>query len=160
MKARDSADNRILTEIQEDGRLSNAKLAEAISMSETPTWRRLRKLEEDGYIVSYQANLDRRKMGFGVLAFVQITCIQHDKTATVAFENIILSSPNVLSCHNTTGQDDYLLQVIAANLDDYSAFVEDTLRQLPGVSAIRSNLSMREIKSTTRLPVGSAICKE
>lgn len=72
----------------------------------------------------------------------------------------MLSSPNILSCHNTTGQDDYLLQVVAANLGDYSAFVENTLRQLPGVSSIRSNLSMREIKSTTRLPVGLAVGTE
>lgn len=149
----DRTDTLILKRMQEDGRLSNAKLSGELAMSETPCWRRLKRLEELGYIQSYQANLDRRKLGLGVLAFVQLTCTQHDRETTRAFEDIVEASDYVLSCHNTTGEADFLLQVVAKDLDDYSRFVDEELRKLPGVSGIRSNISLRELKSSSRLPV-------
>lgn len=111
-------DIEILNLLQKDGRLSNAKLASQVSLSETPCWRRLRKLEEEGYIQNYQANLDRRKLGFGVMAFVQLTYTEHDEQTTSDFEAVIVNSDNVLACHNTTGEADFLLQVVAKDLDD------------------------------------------
>ncbi len=153
MSKMDGVDIDILARLQRDGRLSNAKLAAALSLSETPCWRRIKRLEEEGYIESYQANLDRRKLKFGVMAFVQLTCVEHDEQTTATFEEIIQGCDNVLSCHNTTGEADFLLQVVAKDLDDYSRFVDKVLRKLPGVSAIRSNLSLRELKSSNRLPI-------
>ena len=146
-------DYDILWRMQRDGRLTNAKLANELAMSESPCWRRLKRLEEEGYIESYQANLDRRKLGFGVLAFVQLTCTEHDSETTAAFETVIQNCDQVLSCHNTTGDADFLLQVVAKDLDDYSQFIDNTLRKLPGVSAIRSSLSLRELKASSRLPI-------
>lgn len=153
MKALDKVDMAILGQLQIDGRLSNAKLAQTLSLSETPCWRRLKRMEDEGIIASYQANLDRKKLGFGVMAFVQLTCIKHDPETTKLFESIIDASANVLSCYNTTGEADFMLQVVAKDLDDYSAFVERVLRKLPGVSSIRSNISLREMKSSSRLPI-------
>ena len=153
MTVLDKVDTDIVRYMQQDGRLTNAKLATQVSLSETPCWRRLKRLEEEGIITDYQANLDRRKLGFGVMAFVQLTCHQHDEQTTLAFEHIIQQCDNVLSCHNTTGSADFLLQVVARDLDDYSRFVDRVLRKLPGVSAIVSNLSLRELKASTRLPV-------
>ena len=153
MKNLDKVDQAILAHLQQDGRLTNAKLASRLSLSETPCWRRLKRLEQEGYIDGYQANLDRRKLGFGVLAFVQLSCTVHDQTSTREFEEIILNSNNVLSCHNTTGEADFMLQVVARDLDDYSVFVENVLRKLPGISAIRSNISLREVKASNRLPI-------
>ena len=147
-------DNDILWHMQRDGRLTNAKLANELALSESPCWRRLKRLEEEGYIESYQANLDRRKLGFGVLAFVQLTCTEHDCQTTAAFEEVIQNCDQVLSCHNTTGDADFLLQVVAKDLDDYSQFIDNTLRKLPGVSSIRSSLSLRELKASSRLPIG------
>ena len=149
----DRVDAEILDMLQENGRLSNAKVAERLSMSETPCWRRLKRLEQDGVIAGYQAVLDRRTLGLGVMAFVQLECAEHTEAATKEFQKIIQSSPNVLSCHNTTGEADFLLQVVAKDLDDYSRFVESVLRRLPGVSSIRSNISLRELKSSNRLPI-------
>ncbi|MCW8885570.1 MAG: Lrp/AsnC family transcriptional regulator [Motiliproteus sp.] len=149
----DRVDIGILDRLQKDGRLSNSKLAVDLSISETPCWRRLKRLEQDGYIEGYQANLNRRKLGIGVMAFVQITCTVHDEITTRAFEKIIESSDKVLSCHNTTGDADFILQVVANDLDDFSRFVEQVLRKLPGVSALHSNLSLRELKSSSRLPL-------
>jgi len=143
----------ILGHLQRNGRMTNSKLAAELSLSETPCWRRLKKLEDEGYIESYQANLDRRKLGYGVMAFVQLTYIEHDEDTTKTFEEVIQNCDNVLSCHNTTGEADFLLQVVAKDLDDYSRFVDKVLRKLAGISAIRSNISLRELKSSSRLPL-------
>jgi DNA-binding Lrp family transcriptional regulator len=153
MNALDSTDIAILRALQQDGRLTNARLAEQVALSETPCWRRLKRLEADGYIGAYRADLNRRKLGFGVVAFVQITLGDHAGDAPLQFEQRVAAMPEVLSCHNVTGESDYLLQVVAADLDTYGVFVRDTLRRLPGVSAIRSNLSLREIKSSHALPL-------
>lgn len=124
MEQLDRIDRGMLDMLQQDGRVSNARLAEAFSLSESSCWRRLRRLEEAGLIAGYHARLDRRKLGFGVMAFVQIVCTQHGEEVTAEFERLIEASPNVLACDNTTGEADFLLQVVAADLDDYSHFVE------------------------------------
>ncbi|WP_235871870.1 Lrp/AsnC family transcriptional regulator [Pelagimonas phthalicica] len=149
----DTVNAQILELLQSDGRMTNAKLAENLNMSETPCWRRLKKLEETGIIEGYQAHLNRRKLGLGVMAFVQLSCSEHDQAATAEFQRIIEVTPNILACHNTTGEDDFLLIVVARDLDDYSAFVDTTLRRLPGVTSIRSNLSLKEMKASSKLPV-------
>ncbi|WP_374244024.1 Lrp/AsnC family transcriptional regulator [Zoogloea sp.] len=153
MDALDSTDIAILRALQRDGRLTNARLAEQVALSETPCWRRLKRLEADGYIAAYRAELNRRKLGYGVVAFVQITLGDHAGDAPLQFEQRVAAMPEVLFCHNVTGESDYLLQVVAADLDAYGIFVRDTLRRLPGVSAIRSNLSLREIKADHSLPL-------
>lgn len=153
MDALDSTDIAILRALQRDGRLTNARLAEQVALSETPCWRRLKRLEADGYIAAYRAELNRRKLGYGVVAFVQITLGDHAGDAPLQFEQRVAAMPEVLFCHNVTGESDYLLQVVAADLDAYGMFVRDTLRRLPGVSAIRSNLSLREIKADHSLPL-------
>ncbi len=157
MDALDKVDADMVDRLQRDGRLSNAKLAEQLGVSEASCWRRQKRLEEAGVIDGYQAILNRRKLGGGVMAFVQIVCTQHSEEVTAAFERIIQACPQVLSCHNTTGEADFLLQVVARDLDDYSRFVEKVLRKLPGVSSIRSNLSLRELKTTNRLPISDLL---
>jgi len=153
----DKADIAISERLQRDGKLSNVKLAEQLSLSEASCWRRQRRLEECGVIEGYQAILNRKKLGLGLKAFVQISCTDHSEEATATFEKIIQAAPQVLSCHNTTGEADFLLEVVARDLDSYSRFVETVLRKLPGVSSIRSNLSLREMKTTHRLPVSELL---
>ncbi|MGG5238515.1 Lrp/AsnC family transcriptional regulator [Pseudomonas lurida] len=153
----DKVDIAISERLQRDGRLSNVKLAEQLSLSEASCWRKQKRLEEYGVIEGYQAILNRRKLGLGVMAFVQISCSDHSEEATEKFEKIIASAPQVLSCHNTTGEADFLLQVVARDLDSYSRFVEKVLRKLPGVLSIRSNLSLREMKTTHRFPVAELL---
>lgn len=153
MTALDKVDIAIANRLQQDGRLSNARLAEQLALSEASCWRRQKRLEEMGVIEGYKAILNRRKLGIGVMAFVQIVCTQHSEEVTAAFERIIQASPNVLACHNTTGEADFLLQVIARDLDDYSRFVEKVLRKLPGVLSIRTNISLREMKVMNKLPI-------
>ncbi|BAK76873.1 transcriptional regulator, AsnC family [Pseudogulbenkiania sp. NH8B] len=149
----DTTDRTILRLLQQDGALSNPKLAEQLSLSVTPCWRRLKRLEDEGYIKDYQANLDRRKLGYDVLAFVSVSFAVHADEAPNRFEEAIRDRPEVLACHKITGAADYLLQVVAENLDGYSDFVENVLRKMPGVHSIQSSLALREVKSSSRLPV-------
>ena len=149
----DAADRTILRLLQQDGTLSNPQLAEQLSLSVTPCWRRLKRLEDEGYIKDYQANLDRRKLGLDVLAFVQIRFGTHGGNEPNAFEAAMRTQPQVLSCHKITGDADYLMQVVATSLDAYSDFVENVLRQMPGVASIHSSLALREVKAGSRLPV-------
>ncbi|WP_018152823.1 Lrp/AsnC family transcriptional regulator [Leeia oryzae] len=149
----DDTDRTMLRLLQQDGSLSNPKLAEHVSLSVTPCWRRLKRLEDEGYITGYQANLDRRKLGLSILAFVQVTFGMVTDASIQRFEEVIQAYPEVLSCHKITGNADYLLQVVATDLDAYSDFVENVLRAMHGISLIHSSLAMREIKSSSRLPL-------
>jgi len=150
--ALDETDKTILRLLQQDGSMSTLRLAEQVSLSVTPCWRRLKRLEEEGYIRDYQANLDRRKLGFDVLAFISVRFGQVGGQEPDHFDQLVRQNPQVLYCHKVTGDADYLLQVVAENLDDYGRFVE-MLRHIPGVYAIHSNLALGEIKASSRLPV-------
>ena len=149
----DEQDCHILNALQSDGRQSIASLAEQLNLSETPCWQRVRRLESSGHILGYQARLDRRKLGYGVLAFAQISFGDHAGDAPERFEREIAAIPEILSCHNVSGECDYLLQIVASDLDAYGCFVRDVLRRLPGVTAIRSNLALREVKASQHYPI-------
>jgi len=151
--ALDETDLDILRALQADGRLSNAKLAEKLALSETPCWRRLKRLEAEGFLEGYQANINRKKLGYGVVAFAQVTLGNHAGETPLLFEKYVASMPEILSCHNVTGDCDYMLQIVAENLETYGTFVRDKLRKLPGVTSIQSSLSLREVKSSTTLPI-------
>lgn len=148
----DDTDRAILRLLQQDGTMSSSKLAEHLSLSVTPCWRRLKSLEGAGYIKDYQANLDRRKLGYGVFSFINLSFSSVGNDMPNRFEEMIKDCANVLSCHKITGNADYLLQVVAEDLDRYSDFIE-MLRTVPGIHSIHSNLALKEIKATTRLPV-------
>lgn len=152
VEALDVVDKAILQHLQRDGAMSTPKLAEQLSLSVTPCWRRLKRLEEEGYILGYQANLDRRKLGLDVLAYVSLRFGNVGDQEPNRFEALIRDHEQVLSCHKITGEADYLLVVLARDLDDYSAFVEQ-LRAVPGISAIHSNLALREVKASSRIPL-------
>ncbi|WP_086478874.1 Lrp/AsnC family transcriptional regulator [Oceanospirillum sanctuarii] len=149
----DETDRKILALLQQDGRLTNAKLAEQLNLSETPCWRRLKRLESEGYIEGYQARLNRHKLGLGVIGFAQVTFGDHSGQAPIDFEHKMAQMPEILSCHNVSGDCDYILQIVADDLESYGDFVRDKLRILPGISSIRSSLSLREVKAGVRMPV-------
>lgn len=148
----DETDLKILKILQENGRLSNAELADRVALSAAPCWKRLRRLEADGFISGYQAILDRRALGYEIVAFVNISLDSHTEKTCRAFEAGVMAMPEVVACHNTTGQHDYLVQIVAKNFDTFSSFVLNRLRSLPGVKELLSTISMRELKSTSRLP--------
>jgi Lrp/AsnC family transcriptional regulator, leucine-responsive regulatory protein len=149
----DRLDRAILSALQTDGRMPNARLAETVGLSETPCARRLKRLEQAGYIERYRAVLSRKVLGYGVVGFVSVRFAVHDRALADRFEREVLAIERILSCHNVSGTADYILQVVARDLDDYGTFMRDQLRSLPGVTSVESALSLREVKAESSLPL-------
>ena len=150
----DRYDLALLRELQADARLSNAELAERIGLSPAPTWRRVRRLEERGYITGYRAVIDRRRIGLGVLAFVRVDAERNNAQATRELEDRIRSLPEVVACHYISGAGTFELQVVATDLEAYSRWAMDTLFKLPNVKDIHTSFSLGEVKSGAALPLG------
>jgi Lrp/AsnC family transcriptional regulator, leucine-responsive regulatory protein len=151
--ALDRYDVLILRELQHDARLSNAELATRIGLSAAPTWRRVKWLEEQGYITGYRAEIDRRKIGLGVLAFVRVDAERNNGLATRALEDAIRKLPEVIACHYISGTGTFELQVMATDLDAFSRFSIDTLLNLPNVKDIHTSFSLGEVKAGAALPL-------
>ena len=149
----DRYDVAILRELQADARLSNTELAARIGLSAAPTWRRVRWLEEQGYITGYRAEIDRRKVGLGVLAFVRIDAERNNADATRALEQTIRGLPEVVACHYISGAGTFELHVVATDLDAYSRWAMDTLFKLPNVKDLHTSFSLGEVKAGGALPL-------
>lgn len=149
----DRLDRRILEALQRDARLSNVELAEAIGLSPSPCLRRVRLLEEAGVISGYHAALDRNAVGLGLTVFVGVKVGPHHDEAATAFREAVVQLPEVVSCHLVSGEADFLLQVVVADLPAYERFLLGTLLKLPGVSDIRSNFAIATVKAQTALPL-------
>ena len=152
--ALDRFDIAILRALQQDARLSNAELATRIGLSAAPTWRRVRWLEEQGFITGYHAEIDRRKIGLGVLAFVRIDADRNNADATRGLEEAIRRIPEVIACHYISGSGTFELQVMATDLDAFSRFALDVLMALPHVKDLHTSFSLGEVKSGGALPLG------
>jgi DNA-binding Lrp family transcriptional regulator len=150
----DRYDVAILGELQRDARLSNAELATRIGLSAAPTWRRVKWLEEQGFITGYRAEIDRRKIGLGVLAFVRVDAERHTASATRDLEAAIRKLPEVVACHYISGTGTFELQVLATDLDAFSRFATGSLLELPHVKDIHTSFSLGEVKAGGALPLG------
>ncbi|MEO7245837.1 MAG: Lrp/AsnC family transcriptional regulator [Rubrivivax sp.] len=151
--ALDRYDIAILCELQREARLSNIDLAARIGLSAAPTWRRVRWLEAQGVITGYRAEIDRRRIGLGVLAFVRVDAERSGGDAMRALEQRIRALPEVISCHYISGAGTFELEVMATDLDAYSRFSVDTLLNLPNVKDIHTSFSLGEVKSGAALPL-------
>lgn len=150
----DRYDVLILGELQQDARLSNSELAARIGLSAAPTWRRVKWLEDQGFITGYRAEIDRRKIGLGVLAFVRVDAERNTGIATRALEDAIRKLPEVIACHYISGTGTFELQVMATDLDAFSRFSIETLLNLPNVKDIHTSFSLGEVKAGAALPLG------
>ena len=149
----DRYDVAILAELQREARLTNAELSARIGLSAAPTWRRVKWLEREGYITGYRAELDRRKLGLGVLAFVRLDADRNTGEATRALEDAIRRLPEVISCHYISGAGTFELQVIVTDLDAFSQFSIKTLLNLPNVKDVHTSFSLGEVKAGAALPL-------
>lgn len=149
----DRYDIAILRELQAEARLTNIELASRIGLSPAPTWRRLRWLEEQGYIAGYRAVLDRRKLGLGVLAFVRLDAERNTGAATRELEDAIRGLPEVIACHYISGSGTFELQVLCTDLDAFSRLSLETLLNLPHVKDVHTSFSLGEVKSGGALPL-------
>lgn len=142
----DQRDLRLLKLLQEDCRKSNAELAEAVGMSASALWRRVRALEEAGVIERYGAVVNPGEMGLGFEAIVHVHLTRHDPDKIVEFIRAVEASAEVQECYATTGQADYHLRVLCRDLDAYNRFLEGFLFRLPAVSSAQTNVVLRTIK--------------
>ena len=154
MESIDKFDLGILQELQANGRLTNAELAQRVGLSAAPCWRRVRALEEAGFIKGYHAEIDRRKVGLGVLAFVRVDTERVTGEATRKLEDAIRKLPEVIACHYISGAGTFELQVMATDLDAFSRFSIETLLNLPNVKDIHTSFSLGEVKASGALPLG------
>lgn len=150
----DKYDRLILETMQQQGKISNQELAEAINLSPSPCLRRVRQLEENGLIDGYVALVNARKLGLTLLSFIQIVMDKHTPDRFSTFENSIASFTEVLECHLVTGQTaDYLLKVIVKDMDDFQQFLLNKLTCIEGVSGVHSSFVLKSPVRTTALPV-------
>jgi DNA-binding Lrp family transcriptional regulator len=149
----DRASRQILAELQRDARQTVQQLAERVGLSATPCWKRVKQMEAAGVIRGYTALVDRAKVGLGLRVVVEANLQQHSEEAVRRFEEAVAASPNIVQCVSTTGQADYLLTVLATDIQHYEQFLHGTLFKLPGITHVRSSIVLREVKSEVRLPL-------
>ena len=149
----DRIDMKILAVLQENGALSAAEVAEAVGLSQSPCWRRIQRLKAEGYISKIVALLDRQKLALRAHLFVHVKVVNNDKQNLHAFSLAIRAFPEVMECHVVLGAYDFLLRVVATDMDAYQKFFFDKLSQLPNIREVNSFVAISEIKSTTELPL-------
>ncbi len=154
METLDKFDLAILKELQDDGRLSNAELATRVGLSAAPCWRRVKALEEAGFIKGYRAEIDRRKIGLGVLAFVRLDADRDSGKVTRELEEAIRQIPEVVACHYISGAGTFELQVVSRDLDSFAQFAREVLINLPNVKDLHTSFSLGEVKDSSALPLG------
>jgi DNA-binding Lrp family transcriptional regulator len=145
-------DRVILRELQRDSRLTMQQLADKVGMSSSACWRRVRSLEDAGVIDRYAAILDTKKAGFTLTSMTLVTLARHENKHVENFIKEVMRQPEVLECFATSGEADFHLRVVVEDMDAYNSFLDDFIFRLPGVSQVRSDIVLKEIKVDTALP--------
>ncbi|WP_282095062.1 Lrp/AsnC family transcriptional regulator [Epibacterium ulvae] len=148
----DKIDLKIIRLLQENGRLTNQDLAEAVNLSPSPCLRRTRALEASGVIKGYAAIVDEKAFGLPITVFVQIRLSEHTGPAVQAFEAKIRDIDRILDCYVVTGSDDYILRVLTRDLADYERFVRESLHCIPGIASIDTSFAYGTVKRSMILP--------
>jgi DNA-binding Lrp family transcriptional regulator len=149
-RALDRLDRRILDELQENARLSNQELAQRVGLSTAPCWRRLRRLEQEGFITRYATLLNGPQVGLPIVAYALVS-----PESVRKFDQLVNERPEVLECHSMSGSNDYLLRIVASSIEAYEHFLSTHVLQSGAVRAVNTSFVLRTKKSTTRLPVRS-----
>ena len=149
----DRYDVTLLQELQRDARQTVQQLADAAGLSSTPCWKRVKDMEAAGVIRGYGARIDREQVGLQLCVLAEINLTQHNERTVAEFERAVAECPQIISCYSTTGAADYIVQVLAADIKSYEAFLHDTAFRLPGVTHLRSSVVLKEVKSATGLPI-------
>jgi DNA-binding Lrp family transcriptional regulator len=148
-------DQAILSELQRDSRLTMRELADKVGMSSSACWRRVRSLEESGVIERYAVLVDPQKAGFSLSSMTLVSLARHEEKNVEKFIREVKRHPEVLECFATSGEADFHLRVVVKDIDAYNEFLDDFIFRLPGVSQVRSNIVLKEIKADTALPFKS-----
>lgn len=153
----DDIDRKLLHALQGNARLTTTELAQLTGLSQSPCWRRIKRLEDAGVIGGYHARLDRRALGYGVMAFVMIGIDHQNETRSAEFEAAVSAIPEVVMQHAISGPEDFMLGVVVRDLDAYSELLERKLHRLPGVRHIRTFFSLRSFRNLEDLPIPAPV---
>ena len=153
MEQLDQFDWLILKELQVDARLPNTELAQRVGLSAPACWRRVRALEEGGYILGYRAEINRQRVGLDVLAFVRLDAERNRGDVTRELDEAIRHIPEVVSCHYISGTGTFELQVVCRDLNSFSEFARNVLLNLPNVKDLQTSFSLGEVKASGALPL-------
>jgi Lrp/AsnC family leucine-responsive transcriptional regulator len=149
----DRHDVILLSELQRDCRQTVQQLAAAAGLSSTPCWKRVKELENEGFIRGYAALVDREKVGLSLCVLAELNLTRHNEDDVRQFERAVAACPQIVSCYATTGQADYVIKVLVPDIKTYESFLHDTAFKLPGVTHVRSSVVLKEVKAETRLPL-------
>lgn len=153
VRSLDEMDRRMLRLLQAKPEISVADLGEQVGLTQTPCWRRLKRLEADGVILRRAVILDPRKLGMSVSVLAHLRLARHDEATLEALESQTLAHPEIVECFSMSGESDYVMRVLAASIDDYEHFLKKVLLHLPGVASINSSFMLKHVKMTTDVPV-------
>jgi DNA-binding Lrp family transcriptional regulator len=149
----DRTDRRILSALQRNARIANQELADQVGISASACWRRVRQLETAGVIQRYAAVLDPVRLGLPVSILINVSLEKQGEKALQAFETAVAEWPEVMECYLMTGDADYLLRVVVADLAAYEQFLMRKLTRIPGIASIRSSFALRAVRRRTELPI-------
>ena len=149
----DEIDLRILRDLQENGKITNVELARRVGISAPPCLRRVRALEEAGFITGYHAEVEPAKLGYNVTVFAQVGVDSQSESELSAFEELVRSWPEVRDCHMLAGEADFILRIVAQDWETYQKFVTEKLTPAPNVANVKSALTLRASKHEPGVPV-------
>ena len=150
----DAYDRKILALLQEDASLSSAQIADQVGLSQSPCWRRIQRLKDEGVIRRQVTLLDRKKIGLNTQIFAEVKLNAHGRSNFTEFTEAIRSFPEVLECYVLMGSVDFLLRIVTPDIEAYERFFFEKLSLVPGIQEVNSTVALSEIKSTTSLPIG------
>ncbi len=145
---------KILSALQRDGRQTVQQISDAVGLSPTPCWKRIKDMEAAGVIRGYTTLIDPEKVGLHVSAVAEVNLDRHSESLVQRFEEVVAASPQIIRCVSATGPADYILHVTVPDMKHYERFLHEVLFSLPGVTHVRSSIVLREIKSEVALPIG------
>ncbi len=146
----------LLDELMRDSRQTVQQLADAVGLSPSPCWKRIKDMEAAGIIRGYTALVDAEQVGLGLRVVVEANLAQHSEDKVRQFEKAVLAVPQIVQCHSTTGESDYVMTVLLPDIKRFEQFLHDTLLRLPGITHVRSRIVLRELKAEVRLPLALA----
>lgn len=147
----DDLDLKILQILQSNARTTIKEIASQVGMSSTPVFERVKKLEKQGYIQKYVALLDESKLGYTMVAFIQISLNQHNLDEVNAFTDRVTAFPEVMECYHTTGESDFLLKILVTDMDEFNHFILYKLSEIPNLSHVRTQFALSTRKRTTEI---------
>lgn len=149
----DAIDRKILSILQDNGKITNAQLSVEVGLSPAPTLERVKKLEKNGIIESYHANLNKQEIGLGVTTFVHVALIGHRKSIVDSFVNQIVNIPEVVECHHITGQGDFILKVVSRDITSYQKLLVEVINEIPEIDNTQSTVILSTFKESRVMPI-------